>query len=297
MCHNGAMRWLVLLVLAGCASPAEVGSTTADVVHGADADARGDAVVRLEITHPESGTKELCSGTLVAPNLVLTARHCVAVRDASRPSPTCTADGWTDTPDQAYVTDVAASGIDVIVGRSIAASAGTGVVGDAPAPSFGDAPVAAKGLRIVDDGSSAMCGHDVAVLVLDRALGSPTTSIRRTAPVVGESLTAIGWGRTQDGYPPSKQMRTGIPVLAIGAGLFTYTRASGAILKAALSDGELGAGESVCNGDSGGPLLDPDGKIVGVVSRIASNGSVRCVDTPVVYSAAWRWQDLVTSAR
>ena len=291
------MRVLVLVVLAGCASSADVGSVTSDVVHGADADARGDAVVRLEIAHPESGTMELCSGTLVAPNLVLTARHCVAVRDASKPSPTCTAGGWTDTPDQFYASDVAAGGISVIVGSSIAASGSSGVVGDAPFPTFDDAPAAAKGIRIVDDGSNAMCGHDVAVIVLDRALANPTTSIRPTAPVMGERLTAVGWGRTQDGYPLTKQMRTGIPVLAASAGVFSYTRAGGSVLKATLTDGELGVGESVCNGDSGGPLLDADGKIVGIVSRVASNGSVRCVDTSVVYSAASHWQDLVARAQ
>lgn len=196
------------------------------------------------------------------------------------------------------MSDVAAGGIDVIFGRAIAASDGSGgVVGDAPFPSFDEAPVAAKGLRVVDDGSSAMCGHDVAVIELDRALTNPTTTIRATAPVLGELLTAVGWGRTQDGYPRTKQMRTEIPVLASNAGVFSYTRASGSILRATLADGELGVGESVCNGDSGGPLFDVDGKIVGIVSRIASNGSVRCVDTPVVYSAAWKWADLVASAR
>ena len=285
------MRWLFLFLLAGCAA-STTGTSSEEVVRGVAADARGDAVVRLEIDHAEHGTKELCSGTLLAPDVVLTARHCLAVRDLAQPRPACRAGSWVDTPDSAYVGNVAPGAIHVIIGRSIATDPSGGVVGGAAAPSFDGAPVAAVGTRIVDDGAGEMCGHDVAVIVLDHAVDAPTTSIREAPPVVGEKLTAVGWGRTENGYPLAKQMRTGIPVLAVGAGLFTYTRASGAVLSAALVDGELAVGESVCNGDSGGPLLDDAGMVVGVVSRTVQNGSVRCVDTPVVYSQASAWRGL-----
>lgn len=289
------MRWLSLLLLAGCAASTTTTSSD-EVVRGEVADARGDAVVRLEIDHRESGAKELCSGTLVAPDVVLTARHCIAVRDLAQPRPECRAGAWVDTPDSVYVGNVPPGAIHVITGRSIAADPAGGVVGGAAAPSFDGAPVAAVGARIVDDGAGSMCGHDVAVIVLDHPVDAPTTSIRPGPPVVGERLTAVGWGRTESGYPLAKQMRTDIPVLAVGAGLFTYTRSNGTVLSAALAEGELAVCESVCNGDSGGPLLDDAGLVVGVVSRTVQNGSVRCVDTPVVYSQAVAWRGLVGRA-
>ena len=88
----------------------------------------------------------------------------------------------------------------------------------------------------------------MATLDLDSQLGA------------GETVTAIGWGVTGNGLPPSvRQQRGGIPILAIGPA----TDAAGY----GVAPDELEIGESICEGDSGGPLLDAAGAIVGVASR------------------------------
>ncbi|MDB4997114.1 MAG: hypothetical protein JWM74_4546, partial [Myxococcaceae bacterium] len=83
----GAVLGLTSLVALGCASgdpPAageNVGSATSDgfaaevleIVPGVPDRGRDPAVVAIDV-----GGEGLCTGTLIAPNVVLTARHCVA---------------------------------------------------------------------------------------------------------------------------------------------------------------------------------------------------------------------------
>src|SRR5664280_2851838 len=52
-------------------------SNRQDVLYGKISGPEDDAVVKLESV-AASGTMWGCTGTLVAPNLVLTARHCIA---------------------------------------------------------------------------------------------------------------------------------------------------------------------------------------------------------------------------
>lgn len=60
--------------LAGCASEELVAQNESDIYGGTE-EAASDAVVALRIAWPLK--TETCTATLVAPNLVLTARHCV----------------------------------------------------------------------------------------------------------------------------------------------------------------------------------------------------------------------------
>src|SRR5450755_173304 len=82
--------WLALLAtlstlpLVGCghAPPADTAVAMKRAASG---------VVAIATRHPEDGSMTLCSGALVAPNLVLTARHCVS--DALTQTPACDAQG------------------------------------------------------------------------------------------------------------------------------------------------------------------------------------------------------------
>src|SRR4051794_26963985 len=75
----------------GSSSSSErTGSSSAPIIGGSASSAAQDAVVLVVHATESSNALELCSGTMLAPSLVLTARHCVA----RVPSlVTCTSDG------------------------------------------------------------------------------------------------------------------------------------------------------------------------------------------------------------
>src|SRR5262245_19638512 len=85
----GAVAALALIAGVGCSSPEDarsaapslaLGSVQQPIIGGAlDEDTAG--VVGLALDLGRRGAAGHCSGTLIAPNLVLTARHCVAFTD------------------------------------------------------------------------------------------------------------------------------------------------------------------------------------------------------------------------
>src|SRR5690606_13594632 len=83
--------------VAGCASSGPEGGTTdatgtvrQPVINGKPSDASQDSVILLVHYDPASGGFGQCTGTLIAPRLVLTARHCVA---DTAPYAACDEDG------------------------------------------------------------------------------------------------------------------------------------------------------------------------------------------------------------
>ena len=74
-------RWLgiaLAITCGGCADVSEPHETSRDaVIGGKVSEATDDAVVLLR-TDREDGPN-VCSGALLAPNLVLTARHCIVL--------------------------------------------------------------------------------------------------------------------------------------------------------------------------------------------------------------------------
>jgi MYXO-CTERM domain-containing protein len=243
---------LTLVALAGCSSPDPTTAPPPDlppgevgerVVNGVPSPAAQDAVVYVQ------STSYMCSGTLIAPNLVLTARHCVAHCDNVH----CTG-------------DLKPSELGVAVGVE--------------SSSF-----AARGLRIVDDEETALDGHDIAVLELDRAIpGAIIAGVRKTPATSGETVTLVGYG--EDGITgrntKGRYQRTGIKILAVGPTRFTFTARSGQQDQVLVPPATIATGEAVCFGDSGGPLLDAHGLIVGVAAAVYSKGG--CVDVPGLFN-------------
>lgn len=115
------------------------------------------------------GGEGMCSGTLVAPNVVLTARHCVSYTSA-------------------YVT----CGPSEVLGNRDAHTLAVWSGDDVRSATF-----LARGLRLIVPPSQALCDHDVAAIVLDRPVyGVHPTEIASVSPKVGERLTVVGFGRT-----------------------------------------------------------------------------------------------------
>ncbi len=279
MFERAALSLGSALLALGCAAPPTdvVDEDESAIVHGEVSNPTEDAVVRLVVG---AAHDEVCTGTLIAPNAVLTARHCVARRRVGEPRPTCRVEGFEGvaetTPDEAYDGNV-----DV---RTVAVTAGLTFDPDRAPQAYGR--------ELFTDGAGVMCEHDIAVIVLDRSLTlAPPRAVRREPPRPGEPLTAVGWGFTDaissmgtPVLPTTRMKRADVRVLSGASEVIRYVRQSGAVIIAGAMSGEFLVGESVCNGDSGGPLFDAEGRIVGVTSRRVSSLSRRCVDSPNVFS-------------
>jgi len=282
---------VVSLFATGCGPRVEAASeatseTRAPIIAGADSTSADDAVVEVAM-RPGGGFAGLCSGTLVAPNLVLTARHCVANTDHTAQ---CTAEG-TALVGAAVYADYAAEELFVYRGPSATADLGADLSGT---PTL----AAAHGKTLIVEGNT-LCNADLAFLVLDHDLPPPYAPVRTsTLASSGESLVAVGYGLDATGNLPSaRQRRDDVVVLATGKLGF----AGGA----GLGDAELLVGESACSGDSGGPLLSPiTGAVVGVVSRggggdgPAGNAASPCMGSGahMIYTHLFPKKDLVARA-
>jgi hypothetical protein len=288
-------RTVGILLMAGAGacridpSPQERTRKTDDaIVNGTASDAGDDEVV-LILTHvPKRDTSQgtyyrNCTGTLLAPNVVVTARHCVS--ETSDGTFACNEDGTLATgPGGTVLYDYVPSDTHVYVGPML--------------PSTVDPSMfPGQGAAYVHDGATTLCNHDLALIVLAAPIpNAKIAPIRLDGGVtVGETFTAIGWGATvTDFIPPGRQRRDGVQVLLTGPSSVAY-------YGSLLADREFRASESVCQGDSGGPALDTKtGAVIGTVSNgpnggVTMNGS-GCVGTTHTFQETSPYKDLVLQA-
>jgi hypothetical protein len=187
----------------------------------------------------------LCSGALVAPNLVLTARHCVS--RAVTATPSCDARGRSHNGHH-LAEDVDPSSIAIYTGAHVRPDV------DAPA---------GHAVRTLHPTGQVLCDADVAFLVLDRPIaGATVLSLRMHRPVeTGDFIVPVGFGGGIENVVGTKVARARSTVLATGP---TANSATGAVL----GPREFEVDRATCRGDSGGPAIDVmSGEIVGVVSR------------------------------
>jgi hypothetical protein len=151
-----------------------------------------------------------------------------------------------------------------------------------PLPSMNSVLYRASQVRVLDEGTDT-CGYDIALLVLDenvppRVAAPATPRIDRDVSP-GEQYTAVGYGENEDGELGGSRMQLD------GLTIECRPGTCGEGVESTEFRGETG----ICSGDSGGPALDSDGKVVGVVSR----GGPDC-STPV-YGTVTAWRDFIVS--
>jgi hypothetical protein len=247
---------------------APIGTSTSAIVNGEPSDAADDAVVFLVRYDAARRGFGRCTGTLIAPSVVVTARHCVSETGPSAMD--CERDGTPLSDGARAKADFAADTLYVFTGPNRPGSRPLASPNDLAAI----LPEArARGRAIVHDGRENLCGGDVALLVLDRAIeGVKVSGVRFDRRVEkGDRLRMVGWGATRaDDTPPVRQRRSGVAVEVIGPGRGTLRG-----LEFTVPPGEFVTGESICAGDSGGPAFDEaTGALVGIVSR-GANGESR----------------------
>jgi hypothetical protein len=207
-------------------------------------DAQRGVVAVATSTDDGSDHVTLCSGALVAPNLVLTARHCVS--RALTATPSCDADGRSHNGVHLSA-DVDPSRISIYVGSVVRPET--------------DAPVA-RAERTLHPKSQVLCDADVAFLVLDRPIDAKILPMRLHGHVEpGDHVVPVGFGGGPANIVGLKVARNDSTVLTIGP-------AANARTGAVLGPREFEVDQATCRGDSGGPAIDAStGEVVGVVSR------------------------------
>lgn len=264
---------LLLLPLASFAALTACSDTNAVGAHGeAHEEARGAGNARSTAQAIVNGTVDTtrpdvlllqddtaagfrCTATLIAPNLVVTARHCVGMRASPSTSTLCQGDGTTNgaqsLPD--YAGDFPAAPM---------------VLSDKPGGT-----VLARGMTVYDDNSTTTCAHDLALIGLDRNVAGITPSeIRRTPLAVNDVLVAMGFGWTTPAATinATERMRGDTSVLALGPVVYTFKPfgdAMSADAMVAAAGGEIVVQGITMTGDSGGPAFDSAGRIAAVISR------------------------------
>jgi hypothetical protein len=230
----GALSLLSL----GCQNDAIVINSERAPILGGDPATVGQfpSVVGIGLTQGQGG---LCTGTLIAPDVVLTAAHCIDPELS----------GLASLQAVANATVVIFNSTNLFGNQGFAVGASQ-VIQHPQAPNFTGA-------------GGGLGQHDIGVIILDSPVNNIQPSPVELDPsrnLIGLDITAVGYGLTN----PANQNSAGSLFFVNDTTVSCTNQFGGSNTALVCLDQNDGTGS--CSGDSGGPMFDASGKILGVTS-------------------------------
>jgi Trypsin len=272
------------LLSVGCSSPLPASgelASSSQAIQGGATTTDHPYAVGLSI-----GFQGICSGALIAPNLVLTARHCVANSPSTINCASSRFGALTAGENGVYVTT-----------SPTLAGAGRNFV---------------RSSKIFTPTDTKVCGNDIALVVLSSNINNVplvdpllnTSRFTAHANLFGRKYTAIGYGLTNaSGTPEDSGTRRILQDISVACvpndskSFLDCNKISGA--SSIIGQTEFIGGDGTCQGDSGSTAYEQTefaaGRrlSLGVLSRGGADGN-NCVGA--VYSRADAWADLILQA-